>query len=551
MPRPSALTERTTLSGFVHSDDPSQTPPSQKFDLGRLQQQLVQRAPSDVLISDGTTTNRRIEWRMGAVGNVAGSALTVPFEFQVPATNPSVAATVYGIGDSGSTDLVTRYTGAFSITILNNGILNIRQTGSTAGSIRQIEWTGFRATYSGLWVRGAVVVPVGNSTVTPSVYVNGVDITANFTSGTANTPPNWLDSTMLTTYHVAGYNWPAGQFRPWAPINRAWSFAEYLEWFNTGRLPAADIIGGTVQALTTAQSGFEDGLEIWSQNWAMTASRANSTEFARSGSRSLKCTINATGGASGAIMPNSVTAPLGVGSVEVEGYYYIPSGQSGVAGVLSNWTAGAFGPDEGTGWWNGSGVTAGGALVFDTWIKVTTTGLVRAFGANGRLRFGLVGPANGVYYLDDVTVKVNGALSAPVIQSVQVLDDATQNGQCGLVVGFSPQTSRKDWRIVARTHTSSVHDEQLLGGALFLDPTRHRIDEWTCLNSSGAAVNLQYGSASGGSQYLASTSVAAGYNDVPPATRFTQSNSIWARRVAGAGVGPFTHTIRGHRVGGA
>ena len=157
----------------------------------------------------------------------------------------------------------------------------------------------------------------------------------------------------------------------------------------------------------------------------------------------------------------------------------------------------------------------------------------------------------GTAYLADVRGTVDGALTLPVVQPILVVGDGTQIGDNqGRIVGGTPITTRQDWRVTTRTHTSSAQDVQLFGGPIFMEINRNRISSMVCLNGSGGALNVQVGSASGGSQIVASVSIPSGATptDLTLATRFPPTQNLWARRVAGAGTGPFTFTVEGHRV---
>jgi hypothetical protein len=116
-----------------------------------------------------------------------------------------------------------------------------------------------------------------------------------------------------------------------------------------------------------------------------------------------------------ATLTNIVLDPTAI--YEVEGYIYIPSGQSGSAGTIGNWVI-----SNPSGWItpNNAGYTSQGTsisetLAFDNWIKVGRKNLVRgSASASDRLNVGLRwAPTAGdwVMYIDDVTVTRRGVLS--------------------------------------------------------------------------------------------------------------------------------------------
>jgi hypothetical protein len=149
----------------------------------------------------------------------------------------------------------------------------------------------------------------------------------------------------------------------------------------------------------------------------------------------------------------------------------------------------------------------------------------------------------------DVTITVNsvtvrGALSLSDVQPIPVLDDVTTIGSNqARLVGMIPVTARRDWRIVDNTATSG--NEQILGGAVFIDTNRHRIDSWV-INNLGTSRTVSLGNASGGTQYANAIAAAAGLTEVTLATRFNATQNLWCNS---NGTDTLIHTITGHRVG--
>jgi hypothetical protein len=137
-----------------------------------------------------------------------------------------------------------------------------------------------------------------------------------------------------------------------------------------------------------------------------------------------------------------------------------------------------------------------------------------------------------------------GALYIPSIQPILVVDDATGiEGNQARLLGMIPVTERKDWRIVDSTATNG--NEQILGGATFIDTNRHRIDSWV-INNLGTSKTVSLGNVSAGTQYASSITAAAGLTEVTLATRFNTTANLWCNS---NGTDQLVHTITGHRVG--
>jgi hypothetical protein len=138
-----------------------------------------------------------------------------------------------------------------------------------------------------------------------------------------------------------------------------------------------------------------------------------------------------------------------------------------------------------------------------------------------------------------------GALSLPGIQPINVLDDWTGiGGNQARLVGIAPITERRDWRIAGSTATNG--NQQLLGGDLLAEPTRHRINSWVVNNTGGATRTVSLGNTSGGTAYANAVSCPVGRTDITPTTRFPTTAAFW---VNSNGTDQLVHTITGHRVG--
>jgi hypothetical protein len=139
-----------------------------------------------------------------------------------------------------------------------------------------------------------------------------------------------------------------------------------------------------------------------------------------------------------------------------------------------------------------------------------------------------------------LVVRPNGALSLPVIQPIAVLDDATTiGGNQARLVGVTPVTDKRDWRISADTFTNG--NKQVLEGTL-LDSTADVIDSIEQFTTGTPTTTV--GSVSAGSQYKASSALSAGINPATLVTRKLATGDIWVNSTSTAQV---RTTITGHR----
>jgi hypothetical protein len=232
------------------------------------------RSLGNVAYSDGATANRRIEHSPGAA-LAGGLPLTIPFEFDVPTSNPSGTAYVANL-TSAALDPTAAW--SLRITVATDGGMQIRQVGATTGDYRVLIWAGFRAAYSGVkGLRGTLVVENPNTTTAPKIYVQGSDISANFSLTTAGTSvPNWTPPELVTSYWHVGFSWPAGR-APMAEIGLgAWTLAEHQEWVQTGRKPTWWELGtGSAEnRLIGDTSTFTSGVGLWVNEGGLLASFA-------------------------------------------------------------------------------------------------------------------------------------------------------------------------------------------------------------------------------------------------------------------------------------
>lgn len=480
------------------------------------------RASLDYVQSDGATTARRIELVAPAAAiNIAGKDWTYVGEpVLIPTSNPSTEAFFFAWSNDGSTSPLSQdYT--LSAYISTAGALVIRES-VDSGDSKQITYSGFRAAYSGQEVR-LIVAFRGGEISQPEIWANGVDITSRFTTWPSG--PAWVGASLGCGAFTQGFNWPAGPFRPGRAVTRKFAQADVDFVSRGGMLTAADERGGSRANLSTTDfspsgSGYTGvGSSFSATSFVLAASGSG---VARAGSRAafaisagervrVRCTV---GG-----MWTGSAADIRIVSGSDTGSIVAPCEATSL-GTISSGSA-----------------------------RVSTTGIVTATfvatSAASDARVVIVSsttPSASSLTVSSILVDRVGALSEPVVQPILALDDATSNGFQSRMIGFDPVTPRKDWRIVARSATNG--NAQLLGGSIFRDANRHRIDSIVVRNA-GSSRTISIGNASGGSQYVSSATAAAGLSDHTPATRFNGTANIW---IASDGTDELTTTITGHRV---
>jgi hypothetical protein len=195
-----------------------------------------------VLISDGATSNRRVEFTPGAAGAVGGLPLTLLAEANIPAANPSAKDYLGAFCGSGTSD-PSGQANSLSLYWDTTGALVLDQAGAVGGTdFRRWTYAGARAALAATYgstrpVKFAVVFASPNTTTAPAIFVEGVDVTASGSVTTDGSVPNWVPPALVTTKWLSGYQRSAGRSVPHAPILGALTAAQILEWSQTGRLP--------------------------------------------------------------------------------------------------------------------------------------------------------------------------------------------------------------------------------------------------------------------------------------------------------------------------
>jgi hypothetical protein len=470
------------------------------------------------IYSDGATSNRAQIQIPSARGNLAGA----PFAewcgwVLVPDAIYGADAVIVSVQSAVSGGV----TNGLSILIGGGGnVLYIDAYGASYPSnIRRFEWSNFRNTYSGkrVWLE----ILFTNGTSNPVVRVDGANISASFSTNNTGTPPDWLSSSLVSTYHLTGYNWPAGEAPLGQWLNAHLTQAESDDWRTKGKIPVWVAAGGTClnQVLSvTRNSDFSAGATDWIANTAGPTVGLSGTAL------SINSNSTAYGGAkltSGFVVDCSAGAKyritIDVASLSV----------TGAAPYLRFKDVSTY---------YLTAISANGTITLDFTAVESGTGTIEILDINGTGTYSML--------IDNVVLTRFGALSLPQVQTIPIIDDVTRvGGNPARLVGMIGITQKRDWRIVKSTATNG--NEQLLGGSVFLSADRNRIDSWV-INNLGSSRTVSLGNASAGTQYASSITAAAGLNDVTPTTRFPATVELWA---ASNGTDTLVHTITGHRVG--
>jgi len=476
------------------------------------------RAGGDQIISDGATTNRAQIQVPGARGNLAGAiSATWRGLVTVPASNPTANIIIAAICPASTS--ATTGGNLIHITLESgNSTLGINEHGSADNIYRNFKWANFRSTYSGQ--TGFLEVYFVQGTTNPVVRWNDVDISASFTSATqGGSPPAWLDAALVATYHLTGYNWPAGSAPLGCWINGALSAADRAFWTATGKPPAWVASGGSMRSLTDLTGvGGDFSANPTGGAWGMTLDAGvtwsgSAVDFNTTGAAFLRAV-------------SSTAAPDGIWA----GRKYW------VRFTISNYVSGSFGVCRSTG--TPFGVVSGTSIL--TGNGTATCIIEETAGSFSRLMIGSLVATPMVATLDNLYWGPIGAISLPGVQPIAVLDDVTSiGGNPARLLGMIPVTDNRWWRISAETATNG--NQQLLGGDVF-DSTRDVIDTIEQVTTGTPTTTI--GSASAGAQYKASGALSAGINPTTLVTRKLASNAVW---VGSGTTDTIRTTITGHR----
>lgn len=502
---------------------------------------VMGRRTTDLCISDGATSNRRIEWALGTAGAVAAMPISIPFEFDVPTSNPGasrwfVFRFIPSGGSEGSASALAAYFEASTADLV------IRQMNADGSSWRRAVATNFRSTYSGLRVKGAFVFEAPGTTTAPKLYAQGVEIAT--TQATSGSGASWL-STLASDFYQFGRDWPSGRFVPHAPILGALSAAEVLEWTQTGRLPMWCEVG-TGSAVTKYSSDFSAGVDGWS---AQAGTATGNVDGVSDGTTTKDDVLRYVGNSTAAFPALQRLNALTIGRrYRVRFSYYIPSANTTIRkfylGSQSNLRiAGASASQYAI------AATVGSWSVADFEYEPLSTSLV----------LGLASAADGTNaanadtaYVVGLTVHDLGPIFKPTIQPCRILDDAGGNGICGVVAsGITPITERRGWRFRATVDMSSTGNKQLFGAAVFDTPQNQALDSIEPTHGANGAT-YSIGDGTTATAYTANAAQTSGRKRLTITNPFPADSGktgLYANvTVAGVSETAVPITVRGHRI---
>jgi hypothetical protein len=378
------------------------------------------RALRDVCISDGATANRRIEHTPGTA-MAGGLPLTILAVIpEVPTSNPSTIAHICAITASGTTD-ATSSPNSFTAHISTGGSLFLRQNGATSSDNRLFSYSGFRAAYSGRKnLSIAITWANGDTTTNPVIFIDGVDVSALFTSTTGGTAPNWLPPTLDTTKLVVGYNWPAGRV-PLVEIGLgSMSAAEVPTWTQTGLKPTWWELGtGSAVAISYTNGSFENDTASPPASWTASGNHVATAVVdgtAPAGSNVLEVVASAAGSYAGGNDNIQQGKPVTV----VGRKYCFECWAKSISGNTS----------LGIGIGGGDALSRDVVTITGTWMKFS--GEFVSVNSGGITRIALAGA--GTVRLDQVRIIPLGHVIKPVLQpGVPIVIDSGTNMIAGLL----------------------------------------------------------------------------------------------------------------------
>lgn len=466
------------------------------------------------LYSDGSTASRRVEFTPGAAGAVAGMPISIPFEFDVPPSNPSETMRLWEIGP----DATPNNSNALSLQLNTAGTLLVQEIGAAANYSRLTNYVGFRAAYSGQRVRGMVVfgADIIETTTPPTMYINGVDVAASMTQTTGGTPPNWGHAALNTTLLMMGYTASAIRFVPHGLILGALTAAEVLSWTQTGQLPTWCAVqsGSAVPLFDTPTTG-----------WSATRATIVGNQDGVSDGTTAKddCILfyaNADENSHGGYNEYSV---LNGGYYEFEADYYIPADQTNVAQIVLTQTSGgslAVVSGSVTGSTVGEWSTVSGVVKVVTAAGAIAISLRTAAGAS--IYVGANDPGDDSVYISRIQVRPLGPIFTPVAQpGGVVLADSGSNRIPGLLTAGITAIGERPEHIIVLSGQMTA-DGFVLADQV-MTPTGYELVAAYATRIAGAGTGtLTVKETSSGGTTVATAAVAAG------TVALTVSNGMFA-----------------------
>jgi hypothetical protein len=501
-----------------------------------LDQWLSTRTAAGYLWSDGATANRAQIQTPSARGNLAGAPV-VSWAGWVDVPSTVVSCRIAGLASAASADS-TSFAHSMTIGIGSDNALFVTARGVTpASDIRAFTWTSFRTTYSGqrIWLE----VRVTKGTTNPVVRVNGVDISASFTpAATGTLPPEWLDSALITTNHLTGYNWPAGVAPLGQWLNAHLTDAESEAWRLTGRPPAWVALGGSMVS-------YYNGLNA--------ASRATETNAVAS--------LNTAGTVNGAWTSVAGARTGGSGSFYARWTSDNGGASSSNASLVLAAGVNRLGQRVGVRFW----ARASQPVTISTFIGENNSGSTEQISVNigtdwqpiqrvntNCLRLlNFTHPIGATVDIDDLEFIQIGALSLPAVQPTAIIDDASGiGGNPGRLVGLVPVTARKTFEHTGTASWTATHEAKSVFGG---QPFRGNVlitDIITKSTAASTGSGLTVGNTASNSRYVAANTYTTAKkvhtlaNRMPAATAANDLDIVVDPDTANY-TGDITVTVRG------
>jgi len=380
-------------------------------------------------LSDGVSSGRRVEWTLGAAGDVSGSPITIAgILIRVPTSNPTASPYFAFIGPTGSPNSAfSQNTLALGIGWTTSGALQIRQYGATVSDFRFHQYDNHRANNSGKWIRVDAVISGGTATL----YQDGTALTPSFPDQIGGTAPAWGAAITATAYSVAYL--PNTEFRPGTLINRALTAAEISQMIQAGALLPRDRAGGDMVNRWAAANAGSSGATDANSVAALTS--RHSTASAVAGSRpggAGSWVLRGTNNAADWDMWLNVALPYTQGQV----FYWECWARSNITANISFGLFGAVIPEA-----------VSGIALSTAWQFFSGYFVMGAGGTITRLSFGRLGGVVAVpgdwYEVDDIVVRPIGAiLQSEITRTAQVLDHGQNRIRGIATAGVRPLSDR-------------------------------------------------------------------------------------------------------------
>lgn len=462
------------------------------------------RAPRVAVVADGST---RTGISTLGTQDPASGATGVWADFDFPAAAGSADRLFFALSSSATTHAVARSLYGFVSTA---GALSFVLLGATTNDYRQWTMAGAVSLFGG--ARRAVVFSRDTSG-TPIVMIDGVNVWNLGTNTTAGTDPTW-QGLITGTYFVPGspnatYAW-SGSLFDLRLANVAMTEAQLRTEYERGEPGPEWSYGTRVNAFTGDNSTFAGGLG----NWAAGGSPTSVTNVA--GTAQIVNTATSGGMWNGGInlsaymgkrirltFNHQLTAGAIVTPWIVTDNNNIPTYLTGTTTLPS------FTPAASQATFSAIldiPMVSGGTAILTLKAQVSETSTVQ---------------------IDDVTLEQVGytsRLRTDTAAGLTALDGSSNKND--FLLSTTGVTTSPNGRVQTIRATTNTSGNQQLAGASLIDTTkRWRIRSWN-INSSGTPT-VSLGNVSAGAQYLSGSALTATNNEVTLLTRIPGTANLW------------------------